>query len=97
VIIPCFILVCQHFGEVSHPHFQDKVTKNSLSPHVEVLNYETVENSFVVKLMDLNVHGVAIKFSEQFYCVVWSETCDLIVVKTCLCMFQLSPVTISMH
>jgi hypothetical protein len=37
------------------------------------------------------------KFPELFYCVTEREPCDVMVVKTCLCMFKLVAVTISMH
>jgi hypothetical protein len=43
------------------------------------------------------VQGVAMKFLEWFYCVTWREPHDLIIVKTCLCIFQLALDTISMH
>jgi hypothetical protein len=42
-----------------------------------------------------NIHSLATKFSGWFYCMVKREPWNLIAVKTCLCMFQRAPVTIS--
>jgi hypothetical protein len=43
------------------------------------------------------IHCVAMKFLKLFYCMTYREPCDLIIIKTFLCMFQLAPVTISMN
>jgi len=43
------------------------------------------------------VHDEAMKFLELFYYATYTEPCDFILVKTCLCMFQVAPVTISTH
>jgi hypothetical protein len=40
------------------------------------------------------VRDMAMKFPERFNCATWREPCDLIVVKTCLRVFELTPVTI---
>jgi hypothetical protein len=45
----------------------------------------------------LYIQGVVIKFPERFYYANLREPCDLVIVKICLCMFQLAPVTISTH
>jgi len=37
---------------------------------------------------------VAIKYPESLYCATSRAPCDLIIVKTCLCMFQLAAITI---
>jgi hypothetical protein len=42
--------------------------------------------------MHIHTHGIAMKFPEWFYRATSGEPRDLIVVKTCLCMFQLAPV-----
>jgi hypothetical protein len=39
-----------------------------------------------------HVDDVSMKFPELLYCPTGREPCNLIVVKTCLCMFQLAPV-----
>jgi len=46
---------------------------------------------------DLYIHGVAMKIPERFYCKTSRKPCNLIIVKTWLCMFLLAPITISMH
>jgi hypothetical protein len=48
-------------------------------------------------LLDLATHSVAVKIPERFCCATYREPCDLIVVKVCLCMFQLAPVPVSTH
>jgi hypothetical protein len=42
-----------------------------------------------------SIHGVAVKFPEWFYCVTYREPCNVILIKTHLCVFQLAPVMIS--
>jgi len=45
----------------------------------------------------IQTRSVTMKFPEWFYCATLREPCDLIVVKTCLRMFQLVKITISAH
>jgi len=44
-----------------------------------------------------HIQGAAMKSPELFYCSTYKEPCDFVVIKTCLCMFQLAPVMISTH
>jgi len=69
--------------------------------------WEKSESTLIIglhaNLKNVGIHScgtvlrAAMKFLELFCCTTWRESYDLIIVKTCLRMFRLTPITISAH
>jgi len=71
-------------------HSVNKSQKASVWKHLASADYRLNGNIY-----ELIIRGVTMKFPEWFYYMTLRKLCSLIVVKTCLCMFQLAPIMIS--
>jgi len=56
-----------------------------------------VRQGLLIPCIYVKQHGMTMKLLGWYYCMTQRVPCDLIIVKTCLCMFQLAPVVISMY